>query len=134
MKNPEMTTLSSGINKTVFTVATDGYSKDAESDFHQITAWRQTAEFVNNYFHKGDMIMVEGKNTSGKYEKEDKTIYTYEVTADRVEFAGSKKESSASTDDNKKSAPAPATTTQPAAAPAAAKTDNVDAPWADLDL
>lgn len=134
VRDPEMTALSSGVNKTVFTVATDGFKNketgESKSDFHRITAWRQTAEFVNKYFNKGDMILVEGKLTSGEYEKDGTKVYTYEVTADNVSFTGSKKDY-----DNGQ---APAATASPAAptpaAPQPAAAPAVNDEWADLDL
>lgn len=85
-KDPEVTTTQSGIKKAVFTVATDGYGKDADSDFHRVTAWRTSAEFMEKYFKKGMSILVEGSNRSGSYEKDGNTVYTYEVIADRVSF------------------------------------------------
>lgn len=35
--DPVVTTTSTGIKRAVFTVATDGFTKDAESDFHKVT-------------------------------------------------------------------------------------------------
>ena len=63
-KDPELRTTTSGVSVTSFTVAVDrGYVKAGEerqTDFLTVVAWRQTAEFVTRYFHKGSMIAVEG--------------------------------------------------------------------------
>ena len=35
---------------------------ERQADFINVVCWRQQAEFVSRYFHKGSMIIVEGKN------------------------------------------------------------------------
>jgi len=93
-KMGELKTSQAGVESIKFTVAVDRYTKDKESsaDFIQCTAFRQTAKFVSSYFQKGKPIVVEGKITTGSYEKEGKTVYTTEVTADTVNFVvGDKK-------------------------------------------
>ena len=54
---PELKTTQSGISVTSFSVAVDrAYSsKDQErqTDFINCVAWRQTAEFITRFFHKG---------------------------------------------------------------------------------
>lgn len=75
-----------------FSMATDKYSKGEKSaDYHECTAFGKTAEFIDKFFRKGDFIIVEGSNTSGSYKnKDDKTVYTYKVTVNSVEFGGGK--------------------------------------------
>ena len=93
-KMGELKTSQAGVESIKFTVAVDRYTKDKESsaDFIQCTAFRQTAKFVSSYFQKGKPIVVEGKITTGSYEKDGKTVYTTEVTADTVNFVvGDKK-------------------------------------------
>lgn len=93
-KMGEIKTSQSGVESIKFTVAVDRYTKDKESsaDFIRCTAFRQTAKFVSSYFQKGKPIVVEGKITTGSYEKDGETVYTTEVTADNVNFVvGDKK-------------------------------------------
>jgi single-strand DNA-binding protein len=93
-KMGELKTSQAGVESIKFTVAVDRYTKDKESsaDFIPCTAFRQTAKFVSSYFQKGKPIVVEGKITTGSYEKDGKTVYTTEVTADTVNFVvGDKK-------------------------------------------
>lgn len=75
-----------------FSMATDKYSKGEKSaDYHECTAFGKTAEFIEKFFHKGDFIIVDGSNTSGSYKSKDgKTVYTYKVTVNNVEFGGGK--------------------------------------------
>ena len=75
-----------------FNVAVDRiYSKEKETDFFTVVAWRQTAEFVAKYFAKGRKILVEGEMQSRKYtDKEGNNRTAWEIKADRVEFCDSK--------------------------------------------
>lgn len=50
-----------------FTIAVDRETK-GKTDFIRCTAWRQTAEFVNKYFQKGNMIAVTGRMENNPYE------------------------------------------------------------------
>ena len=51
---PELKQTQSGIAVTSFTVAVNrgGKSDEQKTDFITCNAWRQTAEFISNYFHK----------------------------------------------------------------------------------
>lgn len=62
--DPEMREVG-GANCLNFTLASDTRNKDAEgnklSNFYRVTAWRKTAEVMQQYLHKGDKIYVEGE-------------------------------------------------------------------------
>lgn len=62
--DPELRTTPTGVSVVRFQVACDrNYQKSGEerkADFIDVTAWRQTAEFISRYFRKGSMIAVEG--------------------------------------------------------------------------
>lgn len=60
--------------------------KDKGADFVPITVFGNQAENCDRYLRKGSMVGVEGSFTSGSYEKDGKIIYTYGITAHRVEF------------------------------------------------
>ena len=111
-KMGELKTSQAGVESIKFTVAVDRYTKDKESsaDFIQCTAFRQTAKFVSSYFQKGKPIVVEGKITTGSYEKDGKTIYTTEVTADTVNFVVGDKKSDGNATQPAQAAPAQNTT------------------------
>ena len=127
-KMGELKTSQAGVESIKFTVAVDRYTKDKESsaDFIQCTAFRQTAKFVSSYFQKGKPIVVEGKITTGSYEKEGKTVYTTEVTADTVNFVVGDKKSDGNATQPAQAAPTPATETTPAVAE---ETSNEDIPF-----
>jgi len=69
-----------------------------ETDFINITAFGKTAEFIGNYFAKGNLIMIEGKIQTGSYEKEGRKVYTTDVIVDKVSFIETKKRKEESND------------------------------------
>lgn len=91
--DPELKNTSNATEYCDFTVAVDrfaGKDKERETDFVPCRAWRQTAVFVQKYFKKGQEILVCGEIRFDKYEKDgEKRTYSY-MTANRVEFCGSK--------------------------------------------
>ena len=59
-----------------------------EADFPNCVAMGKTAEFVEKYFHKGDMIALDGHIQTGSYTNKDgNKVYTTDVFAENVEFA-----------------------------------------------
>ena len=94
---PELRTTPSGTSVIRFQVACDrNYQKDSQNrqaDFIDCVAWRQTAEFISRYFHKGSMIAVEGTiQTSNFTDKNGAKRKQVEVLANNVSFCGSKSE------------------------------------------
>ena len=95
--DPELKTTPQGVNVCTFRIAVDRrFQKQGEekkSDFFNIVAWRQTAEFIQKYFAKGRMILVEGEMTTRPYtDKNGNQATWYEVIADHVSFTGEKRE------------------------------------------
>ena len=62
------------------------------ADFIGIKAFGKTAEMLANYFHKGSRIAVEGRISTGSYEKNGERVYTTDVVVNRVHFIESAKE------------------------------------------
>ena len=94
---PELKTTPSGTSVTSFSIAVErNYApkgQERETDFINVTAWRQTAEFVCKYFDKGSMIAVEGSIQTRKYQdKNGNNRVAVEVVANQVSFCGSKSE------------------------------------------
>ena len=95
--DPELKTTPQGVTVCTFRIAVDRrFQKQGEekkSDFFNIVAWRQTGEFVQKYFGKGRMILVEGEMTTRPYtDKNGNQATWYEVIADHVSFTGEKSE------------------------------------------
>lgn len=76
---------------TAFRIAVERDVKDKDgqrqADFIDVVAWRQTAEFVSRWFHKGDMCVVSGRLQVRAYtDKNDNRRQAVEVVADNVYF------------------------------------------------
>ena len=67
----ELKTTPSGANVCSFSIAVDRRfqqkGEEKKSDFFNIVAWRQQADFVTRYFGKGRMILVEGELQTRSY-------------------------------------------------------------------
>lgn len=92
---PEIKTTQSGTNVCSFRIAVDrSFTRQGEerkADFIDVTAWRQTAEFVSKYFQKGSMIAIEGSLQTRQYQdKNGNNRTTTEVLASHVSFCGGK--------------------------------------------
>ena len=98
--DPELRTTTSNISFIRFSVAVDrAYQRqgsERQTDFINVVAWRQTAEFVSKYFRKGQMIAVQGSIQTGSYQDQNgNKRSTFEIVADNVSFCGSKAETGA---------------------------------------
>lgn len=97
-RDPELRRTGSGVPVASFTIAVDrDYSgKDGgekETDFIEIVAWRNTAEFVSKYFSKGRMAVIHGRLQIRNWtDKDGNKRKSAEVVADQVYFGDSKKE------------------------------------------
>ena len=103
-RDPELRRTGSGTAVTSFSLACDrdfkSQSGDKETDFIEVVAWKNTAEFVSKYFTKGRMAVVEGRLQIRDWtDKAGNKRTTAEVVADNVYFADSKRSES---NDNQK--------------------------------
>lgn len=93
-KDPEVKMTASQTSFCNFTIAVDRRFKDAngqrQADFISCVAWRQTAQFIGNYFRKGSKILVGGSIQSRSYDDANgQKRYVTEVVVDEVDFADS---------------------------------------------
>ena len=110
-RDPELRRTGSGTAVTSFSLAVDrdfkSQSGEKETDFIEVVAWKNTAEFVSKYFSKGRMAVVEGRLQIRDWtDKAGNKRTTAEVVADNVYFADSKRDSDSGTASSY-SAPAP---------------------------
>ena len=96
---PELKTTGTGISVCSFCVAVDrNYVKqgtERQTDFINVVAWRQTAEFLCRYFAKGQLVALDGSLQSRTYQDRDGNNRSVtEVIADNIYFTGDKKQSS----------------------------------------
>ena len=94
-RDPELKSTPQGVSTCSFSLAVDrDYVKQGEerkADFINCVAWRQTAEFISKYFHKGNIVALEGSiQTRSWDDNEGKKRYATEVIVSQVYFAESK--------------------------------------------
>lgn len=93
----ELKTTPTGVSVCSFRIAVDrrfkGDNGERQTDFFNVVAWRQQAEFVTRYFSKGKMILIEGEMTTRQYTDKNGSAATwYEINAERVSFTGEKRD------------------------------------------
>jgi len=99
-RDPELRRTGSGVAVASFTLAVDrdfaAQGAEKETDFVDIVAWRNTAEFVSRYFTKGRMAVVTGRLQIRNWtDKEGNKRRSAEVVADNVYFGDSKRDGAA---------------------------------------
>ena len=142
VRDPELRTTQSGVSVTSFTLAVDRDFKSRDSgekstDFIDVVAWRQTAEFVCKYFQKGSMIAVTGSIQTRNYEdRQGNKRKAFEIVASDVSFTGSKRESGSAGGGSYESAPAPrpAAFSEPAPAYSSGSSEDFEEILGDDDL
>ena len=97
--DPELKTTPSGVAVTTFTVAVNRRfggknGEEAQADFFNVTAWRQTAEFITRYFRKASSICVVGSiQTRTWMDQNGQKRFATEIVADEAYFVDAKSES-----------------------------------------
>lgn len=94
-RDPELRRTQSGKAVTSVALAVDrdfkGQNGEKETDFIDIVAWGNTAEFLCNYFSKGRMAVADGRLQIRDWtDKDGKKRKAVEVLADHVYFGESK--------------------------------------------
>lgn len=92
VNDPELKATTNGVNVTRFRIAVGRrFAKNGETDFIDIVAWRNTAEFVCKHFTKGKPILVSGALQNRTWtDTEGNKHWATEIVADEVSFVGSK--------------------------------------------
>lgn len=91
-----------GFPKSEFTVAWSEKYKERETKcFLRCVAWRNTAEFLQKYFSKGQELVIEGQLVTETWEKDGQKQSRTICNVEKVNFCGSKGENTkADTTDN----------------------------------
>ena len=96
-RDPEVRYTQSQMAVARFSVAVDrpkpkdDKGNQPTADFIDCVAFGKTAEIIERFFTKGKQIVVQGRLQNNNYTNKDGvTVYTYQVTVDRIEFVGSK--------------------------------------------
>lgn len=87
----------SGVSVTAFSIAVNRKGAERKTDFLDVIAWRQTAEFISKYFKKGSSICVVGSLQKREWtDKNGQKRYATEVIAEEASFVDSKNDSASS--------------------------------------
>ena len=92
--DPELRRTGDGTAVCTFTLAVRRPGTKDTSDFIDFVAWRQSAEYLCKYGHKGDIVAASGSLQSRKWkDKNDNNRINWEIIANSVELLSSKRES-----------------------------------------
>ena len=89
-RDPEMRYTTTGKAIASFTVAVNGYGKDAKAEFIPCIAWEKWAQIIGDNCIKGTEALVEGRLQVRSYDKNGEKRYVTEVIITTFEFCGSK--------------------------------------------
>ena len=101
--DPELRRTPDGTAVCTFAMAVRRPAAKDASDFIDFVAWRQSAEYLCRYGHKGDIVAVNGSLQSRKWkDKNENNRISWEVIANSVELLSSKRDSQTSGNANMK--------------------------------
>ena len=134
-RDPELRTTNSGKSVVSFSIAVQKRMKPQDggpdADFFRVTAWGQTADFVNQYVGKGRLVAVDGRLECRKWQDQSgNNRESIEVVADNVNGLDRAKDDDAGGGGNT-SRPAAAESRGSARPAAAAPTEDEYDPFAD---
>lgn len=118
--DPEHRMTQSGKGVANLRVAVDRKGREKETDFFDVTAWGQSADFACTYLSKGRLVAVEGRLQVRQYtDKDNQQRKVWEVVADTIQPLDSGKSKGESGG------------AQPSGqAPSSGKTDDIEDPFA----
>lgn len=91
VRDIELKHTDSQVAHTEFTIAWSEKYKEVETKcFLRCKAWRQTAEFLSQYFAKGQEIAISGHLVTEEWEKDGEKQSRTICMVDKVHFCGSK--------------------------------------------
>lgn len=92
-RDPEMKATASGISLVTFALACERDYKitngEGNTDFFDVVAWRGTADFIQRNFHKGQMVIVNGRLQTSQWTAQDGSKRkAVQIVAENVYFCG----------------------------------------------
>ncbi len=100
-KDPEIRETPGGMLIANLTLATSDRKKDAQGnwqdavEWHNLTAFKRTAEIIRDYVHKGSKIYVEGKLQTQSWEKDGVKHYRTVILVNDLGLLDGKPDASA---------------------------------------
>ena len=84
--DPEHRMTQTGKGVANLRVAVDRKGREKETDFFDVTAWGQSADFASTYLSKGRLVAVEGRLQVRQYtDKDNQQRKGWEVVADTIQ-------------------------------------------------
>lgn len=103
-RDPELSTTSSGVSLCRLSLAVSRRFANAdgtrETDFFNITVWRNDAENCSKYLSKGSKIAVVGSLQNRTYEVDGVKRYATDIVASEIEFLNSRSSGDSATRDD----------------------------------
>ena len=102
-KDPEVRYLEGGVAVARFPLATSESYKNKsgekveQTEWHNVTVWRQLAEVVEKYVRKGQLLYIEGKIRTRAVGEEGNKKYLTDIVADQMTMRGARRDSAAQT-------------------------------------
>lgn len=94
-KKPELQISKGGTSYTILSIAVNEKVKDENGNnkvnYIDVKAFDKVANLLNKYVDKGQLLSIDAKVVNNNYEKEGKTIYSYDFILNEFEFLGSAK-------------------------------------------
>ena len=89
--DPELKQTPQGVSVTSFSIAVNRRGKDAQTDFINCVAWRQSSDFICRFFKKGSSICISGSvQTRTWNDQQNNKRYATEIVADEAYFVDAK--------------------------------------------
>ena len=92
-RDPELRQTTTGQTVCSFSIATNRKftdktgQKQEQVEFHNIVAWGRQAEIINQYLHKGSMILVEGRlQTRSWQDQQGAKHWKTEIIAEQIQL------------------------------------------------
>ncbi len=91
-REPESKTTANDKHLCTFTLAVDRRWKDKagevkkETDWFNIEAWGKLSEFCDTYVHKGELVFLEGKLRTQKYESNGETRTFTKIILEEIQL------------------------------------------------
>ena len=94
-KDPDIRATSSGDTVASFSLATNtGYGENKTTDWHNVSVFGKSADFVRNYVKKGAQVYVEGSIRNRSYvDKSGNKKYVTEIKGFTVQALGQRESS-----------------------------------------
>lgn len=94
-KDPKFNTTKGGTAVCSFSVATSDYfGGEKITNWHNVTAFKQKAELINQHFRKGSQIACFGSMHNESWTDDSgQTRYSYKMILDDFDFVGDRQES-----------------------------------------